>query len=242
MCESENRKACWKCGGDFSKKYLRRGMCRPCHKQWIANGGDMSVLPIGLREQGKLNCAVCGRERKRRRGDGNLCHRCYMYRHKHGKDWTPEVSIRGKYDPRPLCVDCKTRKAYYRKPMWLCERCFDYRKRNGKRRPKYKDADHCLNCGRLRDFSNKRSFTRGRCHACYRYWLDRDRKVERPPKFWASALGMCDCGKPAKHNVKIAVHNHLEDMPLCDECNAEYMQQVKLYGVDRQTKNHATNG
>lgn len=220
---------------------MRRGLCRKCHTQWIRDGGDMSIVPPQYarkkaRKEHLPDCIICGRPHRYGEGVDGRCHRCYMYRYKHGVDWTPAVGKRGKYDPAPMCKDCKMRKAYYTHPTYLCMRCFNYRRRNdGKRRPRYKDADCCLNCGKQRDFSNPKNFLKGRCHACYRYWMRRNCTAERPESLWNKGeYGWCDCGKPATHSVQISIHKHTESMHLCDMCHAEYMRQVRWYGENRR--------
>lgn len=242
MCDDCKKAQCWQCKQMRAAANMRRGMCRRCYKRWVEDGRDMSVLPPKSikrtpRIPEKRTCVNCGRERRYGEGGHGLCHRCYIYRYNHGKDWTPDVSIRSRYEPAPLCVDCKQRKAYYTQPANLCMRCYLYRQRNnGKRRPRYKDADHCQNCGRQRDFSDSRSFTMGRCQACYQYQWQYG--TPRPERLWQHGrYGYCDCGKPATHKTTVQVHRHQEEMPLCDACYAIEQQHQAWYGDGKPTGN-----
>ena len=170
------------------------------------------------------------------RGGYGLCSRCYTYLLRNGSDWTPDVARRPAHVSPPVCEQCGCRPSRYTKPKHLCLRCYSYWNNTGRHRPRWRDADKCANCAAPRQDGHGQ-FVKGRCKRCYSYWINHNRQEERPERLWQRGkYGYCDCGKPATHKATVQVHRHQEEMPLCDECHAEYQRQVSWYG-DKPTGN-----
>ncbi len=171
---------------------------------------------------------------------GKYCKPCRRFETKHGR--LPErhervFRVRG-WVP---CKNCKRHRTHIK---GRCIACHSYWLRNGTERPKYREADTCVNCAVPLDRSmgTTRNYGgRGLCSACHSYeWLY---KVPRPARLWSRGkYGYCDCGKPATHVAAIQIHKHFEDMPLCDECHAEYMRQVRWYGGEQHAQQQRTAG
>lgn len=225
---------CINCGSAV-QKYLTSGRCSRCYNYKRRTGKERPLSRVA-------NCIDCGREIT----IGNslskgMCRRCNAFLWRTGKHWTPDISIRSKYDPCPICKDCKSRPSYTQNPRPMCRRCSDYWKRTDKRRPRYRDAESCKVCGKPR----VEKFCLGRCGACYDYWRRHGRSAERPAERWElSQHGWCDCGKPATHTITFRLREHDEPLPLCDECYAEEQRQARWYGsnyVNKQAPAHAGN-
>ena len=167
-------------------------------------------------------------------GQYKLCSACYKFYRRNNR-MPLKAEMRSSRKPTvQACPNCKRRPVYRKTPHVLCEVCSDYYERNGKMRPRYRDTDKCTNCSRPRP-PGRSPFVHGRCPTCDWYFKKYGR--ERPERLWQRGkYGYCDCGKPATHKATVQVHCHQEELPLCDECHAEYQRQVAWYG-DKPTGN-----
>lgn len=134
------------------------------------------------------------------------------------------------------CKNCKAHKVHIK---GRCKACHSYWRRHGTERPRYMEADTCLNCEVPLDRSSDDTRNYGGlglCSACYDYQLMYS--IPRPERLWKRGkYGYCDCGQPATHKATVQVHRHLEEIPMCDECYAEYDRQVRWYGDGKPTGN-----
>lgn len=227
---------CSHCGKAERRHKTRRGLCSACDQYKRRHGIDRP-----LATSTKCKNPHCDRQVgiiSATKGKG-LCPRCRQYKAMRGKEWTPDVSKRSKFAPVPICTICKERKAERTKPVDMCHRCYSYWLRNKKRRPRWRDAEHCSNCKQPRSYEPG-AFVKGRCRRCYNYW--NDNKQERPAKLWGvGELGWCDCGQPAKHEMVVPIQHHTDKLSLCDDCYAEEMRQQKIYGVTYDRKGTGAN-
>lgn len=222
---------CAHCGKKALKHKTRRGLCIACEQYKRRHGVDRPLAttakcknPHCDRQVGIMS-AIAGK---------GLCKRCRQYESLSGKQWTPDVSKRSRFDAPPMCAICKTRKAERTKPVDMCHRCYSYWLRNKKRRPRWRDADQCRNCKQPRSYA-PRMFVRGRCRRCYNYWKDNGK--ERPAHLWGSgAHGWCDCGQPAQHSITVQIYRHTDTLLLCNDCYAEEMRQQSWYGVTQHDR------
>lgn len=171
---------------------------------------------------------------------GTTCKTCRRFEIKHGR--MPNKKERHKKNKGWVkCRRCKQKRAY---SHGRCVACADYLRRNGRERPVEYFTEECLNCGKslIRGGNGLKRTVHGKglCQACYQYqWAY---KRPRPSHLWNTGLyGYCDCGKPATHKAAVQVHRHVEEIPLCDDCHAEYQRQVAWYGDDKLTGNLQQN-
>lgn len=212
---------CAHCGRQ--EKYLSFGLCTRCNNYRRRTGN----LP---RLDAMTHCSNCGRDIKPTKRGRGLCQRCNAYMHKHGTNWTPEVSRRSKYEPAPMCECCKERPAENRTPKPMCDRCILYWRRTGKYRPRWRDAEKCKVCGKPRQ-EIPHTFVMGRCVDCYEHWRRHGRKKERPAHMWGKGEhGWCDCGQPATRTIEIKITRNVDVLPVCESCYAEEMRQRRIYG------------
>lgn len=226
MCDGRKCVTCGEC-----RKIKAHGMCNRCASYYRRNGTMRPDNPNANRNKHPC-CLVCGRDRTSvaTRGGHGLCSRCYSYRLRNGKDWTPDIARRRPSVAPPICDQCGCRPSRYTKPKNLCLRCYNYWNHTGRHRPKWRDADECMNCHAPR-MDGQGQFVKGRCKRCYSYWLNHEKKAERPERFWQRGkYGYCDCGKPAAHSATIRIFKRTEHLPLCDGCYAEHQRQVSWYG------------
>ena len=213
---------CSNCGDEYKKHLGRRGKCAACVR-WERTHDTPRPKDYSRRVE---HCTNCGQPRAWGQGAKGLCHKCYQYEHRYGKPRPSTLRMRKPGDPIPVCKNCKQRHAVKAPQLRLCGVCYEYmRRHNGKRRPKYLDAEACVHCGKPKGDSY---FVKGHCRACDDY--KRKYGKERPAHLFESAHGWCDCGTKATHIVTVRVMHHDETMPLCDDCYAEHMRQVRWYG------------
>ena len=215
---------CSNCGEEYQKTKGRKGLCPSC-RAWMRNHGELRPVSHPKRNRNTPDfCANCGdiTSGKRRNVKG-LCVRCYEYKWRTGKDRIVKKTAKSH-----ICRRCKKDTAYVH---GRCIACYDYWRRTGEERPKDRFTDECLNCGRpLNRTIPGASLCHGKgmCRACYQYQHKYDKP--RPKRLWESSHGWCDCGTKATHSVTVRVMHHDETMPLCDDCYAEHMRQVRWYG------------
>lgn len=223
---------CSHCGKEEPRYKSRNKLCSACDQYKRRHGIDRPLAtsakcknPHCDRQVGIMSATI---------GKG-LCQRCRQYKAMSGKEWTPDVSKRGKFDQVPICSICKERKAERTKPVDMCHRCYNYWWRNKKRRPRWRDAEYCSNCKQPRSYE-KGMFVRGRCRKCYNYWRFNNHE-ERPQKLWkVGELGWCDCGQPAKHELIVSIRYHHDRLVMCDDCYAEEQRQRRIYGATYDRK------
>jgi len=219
MCEE---RTCSNCGRNDVHAF---GVCHTCYRYYKNHGVmrplDMKKLHSRLKYP---QCENCGKKNPggcKSRFAFGLCEPCLRFYRRHGRLSTPEERI--KPERIRVCIDCKSRPA---EAKGRCDRCYGYFKRNGKSRPRWRDAQECINC---KCPKGEQGFRRGRCRRCNDYL--RTHGVERPESLWKRGpYGYCDCGKPATHTGKLRVKYHMEEMPMCDDCYVEYQRQVAWYG------------
>lgn len=231
MCGECKQATCSNCGEEYEKAKGRKGLCGKC-TSWMRN--HSTPRPVGYKRSPDF-CVNCGEPRTKGWGGKGLCKNCYQFWRNNGRHRTPADMIRKRGEPPPVCRRCGIRSAEHVAKQGLCKICYDYQLRNGKPRPRWRDAEKCKNCGKPRT-DEPRKFYKGRCDRCNEYL--RKRGVERPERFWGMGkYGWCQCSQPAMHKATVRIHNHLEEMPLCDECHAEYQRQVRWYGDGKPTGN-----
>jgi len=180
-------------------------------------------------------CANCGCHTPGKRTNiKGLCIRCYEYKWRTGND----RPIKEKERTATVCRRCKQKPATR---MGRCDACYTYIMRHGVERPKARFTDKCLNCKRplLKPGVLSASGTgrNGLCGACHIYQQRHGkprpkRLIERQLQ---NSYGFCECGKRATHKIAIGIHDHAEELPLCDDCYAIEQQHIALYGDGKPT-------
>ncbi len=127
-----------------------------------------------------------------------------------------------------ICSNCHVREEYSKGICWACY--LYYRNKNQQRperlwltpklsRPKRAKKALCSNCTKFCFLLSK-----GECSTCYSY--RKKMGNDRPEYLWSrhGRGSLCDCGKPAVHNVSIYVGSatsaarRVETMKLCSSC------------------------
>ena len=166
---------------------------------------------------------------------GKYCKSCRRFEQKHGR--LPEKHERIIYARGWVpCKNCKQHRTHIK---GRCIACHSYWRRHGKERPRYMEADTCLNCAVPLDRTTEATRNyggKGLCSACYDYQLIYN--IPRPERLWnRGEYGYCDCGKPATHKITIQVHRHQEELAMCAGCYAIEQQHKAWYGTDKLTGN-----
>lgn len=222
---------CSNCNREYRKVDGRRGQCAACVR-WEQKHGTKRPPELELRIRNTPDkCANCGCHTPGKRTNiKGLCLRCYRHKWRNGED----RQVKEKERTSTICRRCKQKQATR---MGRCDACYTYIMRHGVERPRARFTDKCLNCKRpllkagVRTKEN--SYRNGLCMACYNYQLKHDGKP-RPKrlieKHLSGSAEFCECNRPATHTVMIQIHDHVEPMPLCDDCYAEHQRQVAWYG------------
>jgi len=218
-------KVCENCGAESVKA---RDMCNSCYQYWRKHG-EMRQVSVHLHPHrhatGCVNCGAVLVVGKKRQG---LCNACSSFLRKNGRMRT-NADI--KHKPGGICTNCKAEVAVTK---GLCKTCYNYQNVYGVNRPRrlYSRPEHCKNCGYPLVSGAQNGIARpskGLCRRCYEY--QKSFKVARPPRLWQKgAYGWCDCGQPAEHIIAVKIHNHVDNIPVCDACCAEEMRQRAIYG------------
>ena len=221
---------CSNCGRTEEKSRTRRGQCAAC-RGWERKHGTKRPIELERRNRNTPNkCSNCGCHTPGKRTNiRGLCIRCYRYKWRTGED----RPVKEKERTSTICRRCKQKQATC---MGRCDACYRYILRHGVERPKAKFTTKCMNCKRplvKAGVRTKRAnYCNGLCMACYRYQLEHGKP--RPKRLIEKQLdnsyGFCECGKPATHKTSIQIHDHVEELPLCDDCYAIEQQHNTWYG------------
>lgn len=222
---------CSNCNREYRKVDGRRGQCAACVR-WEQKHGTKRPPELELRNRNTPDtCANCGCHTPGKRTNiKGLCLRCYRHKWRNGED----RQVKEKERTSTICRRCKQKQATR---MGRCDACYTYIMRHGVERPKAKFTDKCLNCKRpllKAGVKTKRNnYRNGLCMACYNYQFRHGKPrpkhlIEKQAK---GSHGFCDCGKPGTHTVSVRVHDHDEQMYLCDDCYAIEHQHTAWYGT-----------
>lgn len=207
-------------------------MCNNCYRYFLRHGVQRPRRDSS--HSHAIICTNCGGEIVKGRKRHGLCNNCASFLRKNGRMRTKEDI---KCKPGGICKNCRAGIALTK---GLCKTCYNYKNHTGLPRPRrcYSRPEQCKNCGYPLVPGQRGGIGRpskGLCRRCYEYQLRF--KVSRPEYLWdKGANGWCDCGKPATQEIAVRIHNHTDRIPVCDECYAEEMRQITVYGENHDRK------